>query len=228
MPEIGPETVLLFDLDNTLYPPEKNLFALVDVRMTVFIQEKLGLEHDEALHIQKKYWQEFGTTLAGLMKLHNLEPDEFLDFVHDIDITPLSPNPELSVVLDSLPGKKYIFTNGTHQHAERVSDRIGVLEHFEGIFDIRAAEYVPKPNREVYHKLVSSFGINPEQTIYFDDIARNLLPAHEMGMTTVWLKPKPSDNAPFHAKIGHQEADGRHIHYVIDGLVDFLSLLNGK
>ncbi|MDP6222286.1 MAG: pyrimidine 5'-nucleotidase [Candidatus Micropelagos thuwalensis] len=228
MPVIGPQTVYLFDLDNTLYPPEKNLFAHVDVRMTAFIEEKLGLTHDEAFFIQKKYWKEYGTTLSGLMQFHGLEPDEFLDFVHDIDVSPLTPDPELSTALANLPGKKYIFTNGTQKHAERVSDRLGVLHHFDDIFDIRAADYVPKPDKNVYHKLIANYDINPDKTIFFEDMARNLLPAHELGMTTVWLKPKLSEDAPQHAKIGHEGADGGHINYEIDNLVDFLSLMNGK
>ena len=103
MPLIGPQTVYLFDLDNTLYPPEKNLFAHVDMRMTAFIEKKLGLTHDEAFFIQKKYWKEYGTTLSGLMQFHGLEPDEFLDFVHDIDVSPLTPDPELSTALANLP-----------------------------------------------------------------------------------------------------------------------------
>jgi putative hydrolase of the HAD superfamily len=162
------------------------------------------------------------------MQFHGLEPDEFLDFVHDIDVSPLSPDPELSSALENLPGKKYIFTNGTQKHAERVGDRLGVLRHFDDIFDIRAADYVPKPDKNVYHKLIANYDINPDETIFFEDMARNLLPAHELGMTTVWLKPKLSDDAPQHAKIGHEGADGEHIHYEIDNLVDFLSLMNGK
>ncbi len=102
------------------------------------------------------------------------------------------------------------------------------MHHFDDIFDIRAADYVPKPDKNVYHKLIANYDINPDKTIFFEDMARNLLPAHELGMTTVWLKPKLSEDAPQHAKIGHEGADGGHINYKIDNLVDFLSLMNGK
>lgn len=226
-PNINHVNTWLFDLDNTLYPPEQDLFALVDVRMTTFIREKLNVGHDEAFHLQKKYWQEYGTTLAGLMQEHSLEPDLFLDFVHDIDVSELPADPALSMALEKLPGKKYIFTNGTTQHAERVGGKLGVLHHFEDIFDIRRADYIPKPAPEVYDKLLDDFKLNPAETIFFEDMARNLKPAHDKGMTTVWLKPKISDTAPPHAKISHEGASADHIHYEIDNLVGFLNLLSG-
>ena len=140
-------TTWIFDLDNTLYPSECNLFAQVDQRMGQFIAELLGVSYEEAKRVQKDYYYRYGTTLAGLMREHKLPPERFLDFVHDIDLAPVCEAPELGAALARLPGRKFIFTNGSRAHAERVAEKLGVLHHFDELFDIVAGDYVPKPSR---------------------------------------------------------------------------------
>jgi len=206
--------VWIFDLDNTLYPRDCNLFAQIDVKMKAFIGNLLGVDVQEAHRIQKQYFRTHGTTLRGLMDNHGLAPEEFLDYVHDIDVTPVPPNPALNDVLHQIDGRKLIFTNGSVAHAENVLGRLGVRHHFEGIFDIIAANYVPKPERLAYEVFVAKHDINPTRAVMLEDIARNLQPAHEMGMITVWLR---SDHD--HSAIG---AKGDHVHHIIDDLVEWL------
>ena len=212
----------IFDLDNTLYPPEMDLFAKVDVRMTEYIEDRLNLSREDAFTIQKKYWKEYGTTLSGLMQQHQLSPDDFLDFVHDIDVSRLSPDPELDAALSGLKGDKYIFTNGTTQHAENVSRQLGIDHHFADIFDIRAADYIPKPQKPAYEKMISHFGINPTEAVFFEDMARNLPPAAELGLKTVWVRPALAPDAPDHARISHEQSDIHRFDFVIDSLAPFL------
>ena len=207
----------VFDLDNTLYPAACNLFLQVDVRIQQFVMELLDAPPDEARAIQKKYFHEFGTTLNGLMRNHGVEPEEFLDFVHDIDVTPVPPNPALDRILHRLPGRKLVYTNGSVAHAERVMDRLGVTGHFDGVFDIIAADYVPKPEPAAFDRFVETFEVDTPRAVMFEDIARNLAPAHARGMTTVWLR---SD----HHWSGGSE-DEEHVHHAIDDLVDWLTAL---
>ncbi|MDA8725453.1 pyrimidine 5'-nucleotidase [Alphaproteobacteria bacterium] len=218
----------VFDLDNTLYPASRNLFAQIDKRMTAFIGEALSVEKDEAFRLQKQFLGEYGTTLAGLMNKHGMPPGPFLDFVHDIDVSVLPPDPQLSDAIAALPGPKFIFTNGTVEHAERVMTRLGVAVHFEDIFDIVAGDYSPKPNPEIYPAMLSRFGLTPEKTAFFEDMARNLTPAHQLGMTTVLVEETGQDtleamNMPS-AYRGHEEA---HIHHRTNDLSGFLAALVG-
>lgn len=178
----------IFDLDNTLYPAECNLFHQVDLRMGGFISELLNIAYEEARALQKKYFREHGTTLRGLMTHHDVDPHSFLGFVHDIDYSPVPANNDLGDALDALPGRKLIFTNGTVAHAEAVLDRIGIANRFDGIFDIAAADFVPKPNPEPYHKMVQEHDVVPEKAVMVEDIAKNLKVPAELGMKTVWVK----------------------------------------
>jgi len=180
--------VWLFDLDNTLYPANCNLFDQIHVRMRDFIVEHLGVDPDEAMRIRRKYFLEHGTTLSGLMANHGTDPDYFLKFVHDIDVTPVQPNPALDAALSRLAGRKLIFTNADTGHAENVMRRLGVAHHFEAIFDIAAADYVPKPEPGPYRRIVESYGVRPRAAVMLDDMVRNLEPAAAMGMTTVWVR----------------------------------------
>lgn len=206
--------VWVFDLDNTLYPRDCDLFAQIDVKMKTFVSDLLGIDYDEAYKIQKQYFREHGSTLRGLMDNHGLPPKEFLDFVHDIDVTPVPPNPRLDDILHRLDGRKIVFTNGSVTHAENVMKRLGITHHFEGIFDIHAADYLPKPDRSAYDKFVREYDVDPNRAVMLEDIARNLEPAHAMGMTTVWIR---SDHD--HSAMG---AEGDHIHHTIDELVPWL------
>ena len=209
----------IFDLDNTLYPAACDLFVQVDRRIQRFVMDLFDMAPDDARRIQKSYFHEHGTTLNGLMRNHDVDPTEFLDFVHDIDVSPVPPNPDLDRLLAALPGDKLIYTNGSVAHAERVIDRLGVTRHFAGIFDIVAAEYRPKPEPAPYDELVRRFDVQPDRAAMVEDIARNLEPAHALGMTTVWIR---SD----HHWSGGSE-DDPYIHHVIDDLMDWLAAVAG-
>jgi len=178
----------VFDLDNTLYPARFNLFDQVDRRIGQYIQELLAVGPEEARAVQKAYFRAHGTTLRGLMERHAIDPRGFLDFVHDIDYGAIPASAALHEALTMLPGRKLIFTNGSVGHAERVLDRLGVAAHFAGVFDIAAADYLPKPRREAYDALCRVHAVEPSRAALFEDIARNLEPAHAMGMATVWIR----------------------------------------
>jgi len=209
----------VFDLDNTLYPASSNLFAQIDVRMRGFIADYLGVAEDEAHRVQKAYFHEYGTTLRGLMTRHGMEPHAFLEHVHDIDVSPVQPSPALEAALSRLPGRKVIFTNATTAHAGRVMDRLGVGHHFEAVFDIERAGYLPKPRAEIYEKLVRDFACDPANTVMVEDIARNLAPAAALGMTTVWVKTE--------TRWGREGGEGGHVHFETDDLVAWLTDVAG-
>jgi putative hydrolase of the HAD superfamily len=177
----------IFDLDNTLYPASSNLFSEVSKRMTLYIAEHFGISADDARKRQRDFFERYGTTLRGLMVEHQLDPLPFLDYVHEIDLAPLCPDPLLAEKLAALPGRKLIFTNSTRQHAQRIMDRIGVTAHFKEIFDISSADYIPKPDKETYARMLYSHGITAERACMIDDLAWNLEPAKALGMKTVWL-----------------------------------------
>ena len=179
--------VWIFDLDNTLYAADTDLFAQIDQRMGKFICDFLGLSHDEARALQKNYFHEHGTTLNGLMLNHGVVPEEFLDYVHDIDYSPIQVDARLDRALDALPGRKLVYTNGTVAHAENAMKQLEVTHHFEAIFDIVAAEFMPKPRREPYDKMMRDHGIDPAGAVFVEDMAKNLRAPAEMGMRTVWV-----------------------------------------
>ncbi len=205
----------IFDLDNTLYPATCNLFAQIDVRMCDYVSKFLGLESEEAYRKQKEYFREYGTTLRGMMICHGMDPHEFLDHVHDIDVSPVPPSPDLDAALERLPGRKFVFTNATAAHAERVTDRLGISHHFDGVFDICRTDFVPKPEPAIYDMLIEDFAIDPKKSMMFEDISRNLAPAAALGMTTVWIKTD--------TKWGHASAADDHVHHVIDDLTAWLT-----
>jgi putative hydrolase of the HAD superfamily len=177
----------IFDLDNTLYPPSTRLFDQIDVRMGEFIQNLLGCDAVEARRVQKLFFHDHGTTLSGLMHYHAIDPNEFLDFVHDIDMTPLAAAPPLADRLAALPGRKLVFTNGDDAYAARVLAGLGLSESFDGIWDIHAMNYRPKPEASAYTGLIEAFAIRPETAVFVEDMARNLAPAKALGMQTVWI-----------------------------------------
>jgi putative hydrolase of the HAD superfamily len=177
----------IFDLDNTLYPASSRLFAEVSRRMTAFIADYFDMAPDAARARQQEFFLRYGTTLRGLMVEHGVDPDPFLDYVHKIDLGLLDTDPGLASRLALLPGRKLIFTNASRRHAERVLERLGITPHFEEIFDIAAADYVPKPDRSSYAILLQRHQVAPERACMIEDIARNLEPAKALGMATVWL-----------------------------------------
>ena len=204
----------IFDLDNTLYPASCRLFDQVERRMGEYVQQLLSLEPEAARALQKQYFRDHQTTLNGLMIHHGVKPQDFLEFVHAIDLTPVEMDARLDQVLERLPGRKLIYTNGSVRHAENVMARLGVARHFETIFDIAEAAYVPKPDIAAYRALVGRHGIDPARAIMLDDMPRNLAPAAELGMTTVWVKTdvawaQPAEEIPY-------------IHHVAENLADWL------
>lgn len=177
----------IFDLDNTLYPASADLFAQIDRRMTAYVGQLLDVPPDEALRIQKRYFLEHGTTLSGLMTRHDVDPHAFLAFVHDVEMDVLEHNAPLVAAIAALPGRKLIFTNGDAPYAARVLDRLGLATSFEAIHDIHATAYRPKPDPSAYAGLCAAYAIDPAQSLFVDDMARNLKPAKAIGMTTVWV-----------------------------------------
>lgn len=177
----------IFDLDNTLYPPSADLFGRIDVKMGEYIQRLLGCDPVEARRIQKDFFINHGTTLSGLMAHHGIDPNDFLDFVHDIEMTSLNEDRRLARAVAALPGRKLIFTNGDAAYAGRVLTRLGLGKSFEAIHDIHACAYQPKPHPESYRSMIESLGVSPSTALFVEDMARNLKPAKMMGMTTVWV-----------------------------------------
>ena len=177
----------IFDLDNTLYPADSGIFQQVHELMGKFISKYLNLNPKQANEIQKKYYKKHGTTLRGLMDNHGIDPDLFLEEVHKLDYSIVNPNHALIKSLQDLNGKKFIFTNANMGHTKVVLEKLQISNQFEGIFDIKMANYIPKPEIEPYKKFIETYNINPQKTIMFDDIARNLVPASKVGFTTVWI-----------------------------------------
>lgn len=175
----------LFDLDNTLYPAECELMSLIERKMTDFVARETGLPRPEALTLQTRYLHEHGTTLSGLMANHGVDPERFLDEVHDVDLGCVTPDPALAEGLGRLPGRRLVFTNGSQGHAERVLAHMGVAHLFEDVFHIASGDYIPKPSPRTFERLVAAHAIVPAAAAFFEDSERNLAPAAALGMTTV-------------------------------------------
>lgn len=186
-PAFGHVTDWIFDLDNCLYPASAGLFDLIDERMGAYIERLLKCDRDEARRVQKAHFHDHGTTLAGLMKHHGVDPHHFLADVHAIDLDRIVPNPVLDAGLGRLPGRKFLFTNGDAPYARRVLDRLGIAHHFEQLHDIHAAELRPKPDAHGYRLLLDALAIDPARAVMVEDMAQNLVPAKVLGMTTVWV-----------------------------------------
>lgn len=189
----------IFDLDNTLYPAECNLFAQIDTRMSAFIQNLLGLDPAAARKVQKELYYEHGTTLSGLMAKHGVKPEVFMDFVHDIDLSPVPRLPELAEAIARLQGRKFIFTNGSARHAERVAEKLGVLDRFDGIFDIAAGGYIPKPKPEAFKRFLDFCGGANCKAAMFEDLPHNLEAAHALQIATVLVRSEYYDHPSQHA-----------------------------
>lgn len=214
----------VFDLDNTLYPHRLDLWAQVDVRIRDYIADFLKVTHEEAFRVQKDYYRRYGTSMRGLMIEHGLDPDAFLDFVHEIDHSPLEPNPVLGTALERLPGRKLILTNGTRSHADAVMKRLAIDAHFEDVFDIVAAELEPKPLPQTYDRFLARHGVDPARAAMFEDLARNLEVPHRLGMTTVLVVPENTREV-FREDWELEGRDAPHVDHVTDDLAAFLSRL---
>lgn len=223
----------VFDLDNTLYPAECDLFAEIDTRMTDFVSRVLGLAATEARKVQKDYYKTYGTTLSGLMQVNKIEPADFLHYVHDIDLSPLPDLPDLRAAIEALPGRKFVYTNGSRRHAERVTEKMGLAHLFHDSFGIEDAHYTPKPKQASYDHFCDRHGVDPKGAIFFEDLARNLAPAKDMGFTTVLVhSEKDWSHEPIEARPATLEDllkdDGPdHIDYVTGDLAAFLEAARG-
>ena len=211
----------VFDLDNTLYPAECNLFAQIDQRMGAFIAQLLDVDRTEARRVQKDYYHRYGTTLNGLMQEHQLAPHLFLDYVHDIDHSVLPQLPALRAAIETLKGRKFIFTNGSKRHGEQVAEKLGLLDLFEDVFDIAAADFVPKPNRVAYDRFLKRYEIEPETAVMFEDLHANLQRPHELGMTTVLVHSTYEDHPCQKERLSWARRP-LHIHHETDDLTGFL------
>ncbi len=224
--ETGPDfrhvEAWIFDLDNTLYRADSDLFAQIDVRMSAYVARLLDLPLDAARRIQKDYYRDHGTTLTGLVKLHGIDPETFLAEVHDIDLSVLAPDQDLNDAIARLPGRRFVFTNGCRHHAARVLDRIGLGAVIDDVWDIRTIGFAPKPEPAAYETVIARACIAPKQAAMFEDLACNLVPAHALGMTTVWL-----NNGSAWSKQGPEfpVAQSHHIDHETDDLADFLQTI---
>ena len=216
----------VFDLDNTLYPRHLNLWQQVDERIREYVAKFLDVGREEAFRVQKDYYRRYGTTMRGLMAEHGLNPDDFLDFVHEIDHSPLEPDAALGAAIEALPGRKLILTNGTRKHADAVTRRLAIDHHFEGVFDIVAAELEPKPAPQTYDRFLKAHGVDPASAAMFEDLARNLAVPHALGMTTVLVVP-PGTREVFRESWELEGPGEPHVDHVTDDLAGFLERIRG-
>ncbi|HEY8564130.1 MAG TPA: pyrimidine 5'-nucleotidase [Beijerinckiaceae bacterium] len=210
----------VFDLDNTLYPHEARVWPQVDERITLYVMNTFGLDGLSARALQKYFYHRYGTTLRALVDEFGVDPYDFLDFAHDIDHSAIELNPLLGSAIERLPGRKLILTNGSRRHAERVAMALGIFDHFEDVFDIAAAGFVPKPERRAYELFLERHGVDPARAAMFEDIAKNLVVPHDLGMTTTLVTPKTAD--PFRESFEQEAVAAPHIDHVTDDLTGFL------
>jgi putative hydrolase of the HAD superfamily len=206
----------VFDLDNTLYSPlRSDLMPQMHLRMQEFIMREFAVDEAEADRRRQFFYEEYGTTLRGLMEHHNMDPEAFLPYCHQLDLSEMLTDAVLDAALEALPGRKVVYTNATQAHAEAVMERLGITRHFDALFDIKDADYLPKPNAGPYDVFMERFGINPKRAAMFEDTAKNLKPAHDLGMRTIWMRNDRPSTQP-------DSEDDVHIHHVVDDLADFL------
>lgn len=198
----------IFDLDNTLYPPEADLFSQIEPRMTAYVMQALGVDRERADQLRLAYWRDYGNTLCGLMDLHGVDPGPYLTDVHDIDMAHLEPAPNLARAIAALPGQKIIHTNGCAPYAERVLAARGLSGLFDEVYGVEHADFRPKPEAQAYKAIIARAGIAPASAAMFEDVARNLAVPHDLGMTTVLV---------------HATAEGDHVHHQTDDLAGFVS-----
>lgn len=206
-------TQWVFDLDNTLYPPKARLFDQIEVKMTNYVMSALGVDRARADHLRNHYWATYGTTLAGLMREHDVDPGPYLTEVHEISLDHLEKAPDLAAHIRALPGRKIVYTNGAAPYAERVLEARGLSGLFDAIYGVEHADFRPKPELEAFQTIFATDGIIPESAAMFEDDPRNLAVPHQLGMKTVHVAPDPLEAA--------------HIHHHTDDLTNFLGQLQG-
>src|SRR6201986_4885502 len=214
----------VFDLDNTLYPHHVNLWQQVDARIGEFISAYLKISPEQARVIQKDYYLRYGTSMRGMMTEHGVRADDYLAYVHKIDHSPLQPNPAMGAAIAKLPGRKLILTNGSVDHVDGVLARLGLASHFDGVFDIIAAELEPKPAPQTYQKFLRDHAVDPARAALFEDLSRNLVVPHQLGMTTVLVVPDGSKEV-VREDWELEGRDAAHVDHVTDDLTGFLRAL---
>src|SRR5579872_1652653 len=212
---LGAVETWVFDLDNTLYPASSGLFPLVQARMNEYICRLLNVSMDEAKALRAQYFREHGTTMHGLMALHRVDPHQFMAFVHDVDLACVPANPALAAALGGLSGRKLVYKNGSVPHAENLLKHLGISHYFDDIFDIVASDFAPKPAIGPFRQFVHRYGVAPRGALMIEDMAKNLAPAAELGMTTAWVK-----TAVDWAAIA---SDADYIHHVVEDVAGFLA-----
>jgi putative hydrolase of the HAD superfamily len=215
----------VFDLDNTLYPSDSDLWPKIDERITLFLMARFGIDGLSARALQRYYYQRHGTTLRGLIDEDLADPAEFLAFVHDIDRSSLAANPALALEVAALPGRKFIFTNGSRDHALRTAAQLGLEGAFEDVFDIVAGNMVPKPAASAYRAFFDRYGVDPARTAMFEDIAKNLTVPRALGMTTTLVVAK-ADQADFREPHDRAIEDALCIDFTTSDLAGFLAAIN--
>jgi len=220
-------TSWIFDLDNTLYSEECNLFKQIDERMGSFVAQLLDIDRVEARRIQKDYYHRYGTTLSGLMAEHVLDPHAYLDFVHDIDYSILQLLPELRAAISKLEGSKYIFTNGSRQHGECVAEKLGLLDLFNDVFDIVDAQFIPKPKAPAYDLFLKRHNVDPQKAVMFEDLHVNLQVPYVLGMSTVLVQTNGTDHPEKRAQQAWTDKPD-HVHFETNNLTNFLTLLTAE
>ena len=204
----------VFDLDNTLYPPEAALFDQIEVRMTDWVMTAIGVSRETADHLRKLYWRKYGTTLAGLMAEHDVDPAPYLTDVHDIDLGHLQADPVLAAGISDLPGRKIVYTNGSGPYAKKVLSARGLGDVFDAVYGVEHADFHPKPDRIAFKTVFDRDGIDTNTAAMFEDDPRNLSAPYEMGMRTIHVAPIP-EPAP-------------HIHHYTDDLSGFIQRINNQ
>lgn len=216
--------VWVFDLDNTLYPPDSDLWPKIDQRITLFLAEMFGIDGLSARALQKYYYERYGTTLKGLVEEQKVSADDFLAFVHDIDRSSVKPDHSLAAAIGKLPGRKLILTNGSRQHALATARSLGLDKAFEDVFDIVAANLVPKPEAVTYETFFAKHHVDPTRAAMFEDYPKNLIVPHRRGMATTLVAPRPGQ-LDHRGDFRDEEARGPQVDYVTHDLTGFLEAI---
>ena len=215
----------VFDLDNTLYPSDAQVWPKVDERITLYVMRLYGLDGISARALQKHFYHRYGTTLSALMQEEGVDPHDFLDFAHDIDHSSIKLDKDLADAIERLPGRKLILTNGSRGHADAVSRKLGIRDHFEDVFDIADAGFVPKPEPSAYARFLDKHHVDPASAAMFEDLAKNLVVPHELGMTTVLVLPKTAD--PFRDQHEQEPVEAPYVEHMTTDLAGFLDRSRG-